>query len=254
MKQAIALVLMAMGFVSASAQAHGVNPLGYSDATTDQIKGNVKCYVETTYQVDYSRHVVENGAFVSSIERCYDNNGQILSERTYDSDGQKLTGTLYQYKDSVKSVSTTHDAKGERTLQTLYLFTADGVCARMRFTDAIGVTISTTEVSHGKNWSSASEYFKDGESIKKTYKYDNYGNILSIEIDGDSKSETEYTYPLLGERTKRLPSKATKKENKSKITYVFTYETDNNGNWTKRVTEVDDTPIEVAYREITYWE
>lgn len=241
-------------FTHAAAQAHGVNPIGYSDAKTDQIKGAVKQYTETNYQVDYSRHVVENGAFISSIERSYDRNGQIETEKTYDNDGHKLTGTLYQYKDSIKSVSTTHDAKGERTLQTLYLFTADGLCARMRFTDAIGVTISTTEVSHGENWSSATEYFKDGETTRTTYRYDNYGNITSIEMDGDSKSETSYSYPILGDRTKRLPGKATKKENKSKTIYVFTYETDNMGNWTKRITYVEDMPVEVAYRKIEYWQ
>lgn len=250
---ATALILIAGG-TTIAAQTHGVNPKGYSDAKTDHLKGNVRMYTEKTYIVDYTRHVIENGDFVSCIERTYDADGAIQTERTYDADGQKLTGTLYQYKDSVKSVSTTHDAQGVRTLQTLYLFTADGYCARMRFTDAIGVTISTTEVSHGDNWASATEYFKDGEAITSTYTYDTHGNIQSIEIKGDSKSTTTYSYPLIADKTKRLPTKAIKKDNKNKTTYVFTYETDGQGNWTRRITTIDGTPSEVAYREITYWE
>ncbi len=233
-----------------AAQRHGVNPLGASDRATDQLLGNVESYSERVIAIDYSRRVVEEGAFIAASEHTYDEAGNILTEKTFDEMGMMLTKTIHQYTDGVKSVSTTYDSQDTRTLQTLYAFTADGVCARMRFTDAIGVTISTSEVSHKESWACNEETFADGENVKTEYFFSASLRLTKIrrESDSDGKRETIITLDTNG-----FPRRAVVKSKTGRDTLEYSYEYDKTGNWTRRQTSLNGVPHEIATRTYVYF-
>lgn len=232
------------------AQRPSVNPIGLSDSKTDQLRGQVEQVLERTVSVDYSRHTVEPGEFISSFERNYSLEGAVTKDVTYDEAGLLLTRTIYQYSEGRKTVSTTYDANGNRTLQTLYAFTADGHCARMRFTDAIGVTISTSEVSHTALWASDNEVFADGEKVNREYFYNEQYRLLKItsQSDSDGVSETTYTLDAQG-----FPRRAQQKSANAKHTIEYEYTIDEQQNWIRRVTTIDGRPAEITTRTILYY-
>lgn len=231
------------------AQRPGVNPIGATDLVTDQFYGKVRQVDERVYAVDYSRHVLEKGDFVSGSTRIYNASGMITGERTTDAQGELLTRTVYQYKDSVKYVSTTYGAAGDRTLQTLYAYTADGHCARLRFTDAIGVTISTSEVSHGPRWAMDDESFADGESVVTQYYFNADYRLVKVEAEGgDGKTAIAYTLDADGH-----PKRMSRSAGGRKTVVTFDYTLDAWGNWTRRVSFIADKPFEVAERTISYY-
>ncbi len=233
-----------------SAQRHGVNPLGTSDRTVDQLIGKVKSYSERVIAIDYSRRTIENGPFIGASEHVYDERGNILTEQTFDADGLSLTKTIHQYANGVKNVSTTYNAQGNRTLQTLYAFTADSICARMRFTDAIGVTISTSELSHKADWACDEETFADGENVKREYFFNSEMRIVKIVKTSDSDGKSEATITL---NQNGFPQKMQVKSKTESSTLEYSYEYDDKGNWTKRQTTLNGTPTEIATRSYVYF-
>ncbi|MCQ2227631.1 MAG: hypothetical protein MJZ01_06975 [Bacteroidales bacterium] len=246
------LLIAALAAISAFAQfpQAGVEPIGMTCRQAQGLSTNVQTIRTSTYVVDFSRHVIQQGEFLESVERNYNAIGQLESERSFDADGNKLRGTLYQYRDSNLYVSTHLDAQGQRQLQTLYAYTADGFCARMRLTDAMGLTISTSEISHTQTWSSVSEsYNTDGESVETRYEYNKQGYLVNVTRRGDVTSSTTFSYGF-----KKLPTKMTIEKAGSKETFTFEYETNTQGDWTVRTTYKDGTPVEIARREITYFE
>lgn len=231
------------------AQRPGVNPLFISDMRTDQLFGNVHSVTEQTFKINYERRVIEQGEFVGATTRTYNFDGSISTETTNDSSGELLTRTIYQYANGVKSVSTTYGANGERTLQTLYAFTADSVCARMRCTDAIGVTFCTSEVSHKTNWAMIEESFADGENVATEYFYNSALRLTKIIANSNgNRRETQFTLDNSGH-----PRRAVTKGNGRKITVDYVYKLDELGNWTERVASVNGTPSEITFRTIEYY-
>lgn len=231
------------------AQRFGVNPLRTSDRSTYQLYGKVSQITEQTYKVDYTRRIVEKGDFVSSILMKFSFDGSITEEQSFDDSGELLSKTIYQYKDSLKSVSTTYDASGTRTLQTLYANTADGVVARMRYTDAIGITISTSEVSHKKNWAAIEENFNDGEFVKTEYFYNSDMRLDKIiKKSGSDVSERVFVLDANGN-----PRKEISKQNGKKTILEYQYKTDDYGNWIERLISSNGKVLEQTKREIVYF-
>lgn len=234
-----------------TSQTRGVNPLGMSDRAVAQLKGNVNITYETIYNVDYSRHTADKGDFIISTETTYNQDGDIQTERTFDVDGMKTTGTLYQYRNGRKHVTTTKDAQGTRTLQMLYSYDDDKNESFMRFTDAIGVTISTLSVTHGEQQAQVTErYYKDGESITTLYEYDKNGCLKKI-----TKTEAEKTtITTFSIKKNNLPSKSVTKSDNETTTTKYEYIIDDNGNWTQCITYINGKPVTIAERRIVYFQ
>lgn len=243
------LILFSVCSVIAIAQRPGVNPLFISDMRTDQFFGKVHTVTEQTFKINYERRVIEQGEFVGATTRIYNSDGSIATETTNDESDELLTRTIYQYANGVKSVSTTYSANGSRTLQTLYAFTADSVCARMRCTDAIGVTFCTAEISHKTNWAMIEESFADGENVSTEYFYDtNYRLTKIIANSNGNRRETQFTLDANGH-----PRRSVAKGQGRKITTDYTYTLDSQGNWTERIATVNGVPTEIAKRVIEYY-
>lgn len=243
------IILFSVISVIVFAQRPGVNPLFVSDMRTDQFFGKVHTVTEQTFKINYERRVIKQGEFVGASTRIYNVDGSIATETTNDETGELLTRTIYQYANGVKSVSTTYSANGARTLQTLYAFTADSVCARMRCTDAIGVTFCTAEVSHKKNWSMIEETFADGENVATEYLYnDNLRLTKIIANSNGNRREMQFTLDTTGH-----PRRAITKGQGHKITTDYTYTLDNQGNWTERIATVNGIPSEITRRVIEYY-
>ncbi len=237
---------------TALAQPAGVNPEGATDLMTAQLAGGVTSVKSITWSVDYSRHTVVKAQQTVCTADTYGPDGNIRTRQTFDADGQPDTKTIFQYTDSgEKRVSTTYSATGERTLQTLYAYTADGFLARMRFTDAAAVTISTTEVSVMPTWTQTAELFKDGEKVVTTYTYDANLRLIGIsKKDGLSHSELKLSLGYDG-----LPARGTYSASFGhKATMTYEHTVDSHGNWTRRVTYADGVATEVTERTIEYLE
>lgn len=242
-------LLLVISSATASAQRFGVGPLNTTDCEMLQFNGQVNEVNEQTYQIDYSRHTIQKGTFVSSRKICFFQNGDVNNEMSYDQTGELLSKTIYQYKDSLKSVSTTYNTLGERTLQTLYANTADGVVARMRYTDAIGVTISTSEISHKTNWSAINETFNDGEKVLTEYFYNVNKRLTKISMTSNGNvAERIFTLDTDGNIKKEQT-----KENGKRVTYEYEYTLDSQKNWIRRIASKNGTPIEITERTIIYY-
>ncbi|MDD7724593.1 MAG: hypothetical protein PUJ24_02890 [Bacteroidales bacterium] len=250
-RQIFATLCAATLSVVALAQPAGVCPMGATDVATAQLRGRVMTVECETWSVDFSRHTVVKSDKTAHTVVKYGERGELTMTTAYDADGQMDSKTIYQYgDDGRKRVSTTYSAKGDRTLQTLYAYTADGYLARMRFTDADAVTISTTEVGTAAGWSQTSELFGDGERVLTTYTYDDQTRLAQKEVDnGNATSTLRLTMGLDG-----LPSRGTYTTSDGRRqTLTFEHEKDSAGNWTRRVTYVDGTATEVAERKIEYY-
>ncbi len=228
------------------AQRPAVTPLDYSDRDIDQLAHKVKSISETIYKVNYSTGEVQIGDFIAATAKDYNVNGDLTLHQTFEESGFLLTKTVYQYP----KVTTTYDANGNRTSQTLYSFTADNLCARMRFTDAMGITISTSEISHYTNHSRDEETFADGEYIRCDYYFNKNKRLTKVVIVNDKREKKEYKYSL---EKSGYPKRETITADGNKTVISYTYTLDDYGNWTTRIAYVDGTPTEITIRKITYY-
>ncbi|MCQ2204082.1 MAG: hypothetical protein MJZ15_06530 [Bacteroidales bacterium] len=255
------LYLVAAFGLSGNAQSimPGVCPRDFTDCMTDHFHSRVKSFTETVYAVDFSRNTIQKGSQTSKVERTYDELGNIQTERTFDNEGTKLSGTLYQYRDSMKYVTTTHDAQGARTLQILYEQNdSNKLCTKMRLTDAIAITICTIRIRHEDHYVKTTETFNDGEVENTEYFYNKNNTLSSIIKDGDVPTTITLNYGKsvsnIFKTGNLLPQKMTVDKNGQKTVYTYTYQTDENGEWTYRQTLCDGKPVEIAERTIEYWE
>ncbi len=237
--------------LNSQAQPAGVNPIGGSDALTAELAHGVHIAETVTWGVDFSHRTIVKSSQSSHTIDEYDRNGSLLTRQSLDSDDQLDARVVFQYTDEgQKRVSTTY-SKGDRSLQTLYAYTADGCLARMRFTDADAVTISTTEVSTAESYTVTLEQFNDSEKVRTTYYYDKNLHLTRVVRDnGLSTSDLSYALSYDG-----LPARATLvSSDGSRQTLTFTHDVDDHGNWVRRVTYVDGVPQQVSERKIQYWQ
>lgn len=233
------------------AQPLGVFPAGGCDAQVAQLRGGVKT-VETHYwEVDFSQRTIKKASLISHTEDTYLEDGMIATHIAYDTGDQLDSKTIFQYSENgIKRVSTTYSKNGIRTLQTLYAYTADGYLARMRFTDADAVTISTTEVGITKESTTTEEVYNDSEKVRTTYSYDKKLNLTKVaKDDGHCSSVMSYAITYNG-----LPARGTYVTPSGSRTMTFEHQTDEMGNWVRRVTYTDGVATEVAERRISYYE
>lgn len=236
----------------------GIAPKGYSDCMTNLFHSKVKSCTEKTYAADFSRHIAEKGYLTNCVEKTYDENGNILTERTFDESGEKLTGTLYQYRDSMKYVTTTHNAQGARTLQILYEENSDGQCTKMRMTDAFAITICVTRIRHEENYVKTTDTYTDGEIVNTEYIFNKDKTLSQIIKDGDYGHTTTLSYGIkvanvFGQQYH--PKKMTiESNNGEKTIYNYEYEVDSHAEWKRRITYCDGKAIEITERTIEYWE
>ncbi len=237
-------------FAKSLAQPAGVNPIGGSDAITAELAHGVHFAETVTWGVDFSHHTIVKTSQSSHTIDEYDENGCLLSRQSFDSDNQLDSRTVFQYTENgQKRVSTTY-SKGDRSLQTLYAYTADGCLARMRFTDADAVTISTTEVSTAESYTVTLEQFNDSEKVRTTYYYDKNLHLTRLVRDNTlSTSDLSYALSYDG-----LPARATLVfPDGTRLTLTFTHDVDDHGNWIRRVTYIDGVAQHVTERTIKYW-
>jgi hypothetical protein len=241
----IAIILVA---VTSYAQQPGINPKNLSDCRTAQLKGNVAILNETITAIDYSRHTIVYGNITAISKTYYNEDGNITKKELYDGNGTLIQKTIYQYEDGLKIAATTYDASDTRTLQTLYANTADGFCARLRCTDAIGVTISTSEISIKENWTKQTEEFQDGEIVDTEWLYNNKGELIKKISNGQ---ETDYISTITL-NNKGFPIKNIVKTNNSRTIFEFVYDKISpEGNWLERTVYKDGIPIEKHERTIS---
>lgn len=236
---------------SALAQPFGVFPVGGSDAQVAELHGPVKTVDTRVWEIDFAQRTLVKKEFISHTTDEFTPNGMISTHMVFDTNDELDSKTIFQYDDgSSKRVSTTYSKTGERTLQTLYAYTADGYIARMRFTDADAVTISTTEVSITPESTTTEEVYNDSEKVRTTYFYDKNLNLFRITKDnGYNQSEKRYALAYNG-----LPARGSYTTVWDKKTLTFEFQTDEKGNWVRRVTFVDGFATELAERTITYSE
>lgn len=236
--------------LDAQAQPIGVFPEGGNDAQAAQLADYPASAETWIWSVDYSHHTVVKKDFISHIIDEYDSNGMETTRYCYDTSDQLDSKTIFQYTDNgQKRVSTTYSKTGERTLQTLYAYTADGYLARMRFTDADAVTISTTEVGIANGSTTTQEIYNDSEKVTTTYFYDKSNRLTRIvKTDGQTTSDMKLALTYSG-----LPARGNYSTS-SGVQQAYTYEhkVDGHGNWIRKVTYVDGQATEVAERRITY--
>lgn len=231
------------------AQPFGVFPAGGCDAQAAQIKGDAEKVETRIWEVDFAQRTIKKAQLISHTVDYYMAGGMISTHIAYDTSDEMDSKTVYQYSDDgAKRVSTTYSKTGERTLQTLYAYTADGFLARMRFTDADAVTISTTEVGITAESATTEEVYNDSEKVRTTYFYDKKLNLIRVvKDDGHATSDKKFALTYDG-----LPARGSYVTPFGKSTMTFEHETDDNGNWTRRVTYIDGAATEVAERIITY--
>ncbi|MGN0028807.1 MAG: hypothetical protein ACI35Q_03630 [Marinilabiliaceae bacterium] len=242
-----ALAILLSG--NAVAQPFGVFPAGGCDAQAAQIKGDAEKVETRIWEVDFTQRTIKKAQLISHTVDYYTANGMISTHIAYDTGDEMDSKTIYQYSDDGnKRVSTTYSKTGERTLQTLYAYTADGYLARMRFTDADAVTISTTEVGITAESATTEEVYNDSERVRATYYYDKKHNLTRIvKDDGHTTSDQKFVLTYDG-----LPARGSYVTPFEKNAMTFEHETDEYGNWTRRVTYIDGVATEVAERNITY--
>lgn len=246
-----AALLSALAAAPAAAQPFGVFPAGGSDAQVAELRGDVSTVETHVWQVDFSQRTIKKSGLIAHTIDNFTAGGMISTHIAYDTTDELDSKTIYQYNDDgTKRVSTTYSKTGERTLQTLYAYTADGFLARMRFTDADAVTISTTEIGTTATSTTTEELYNDSEKVRTTYSYDKDLNLIrTTRADGHTTSDKQLSLTYNG-----LPARGTYTTSWSKSTLTFEHETDSRGNWTRRVTYVDGVATEVAERVITYAE
>lgn len=234
---------------------HDVAPIGMNDSENAQLYGKIKTVKETVYTVDFSRHTVEKGDFINSLVTSYNSEGYIETEVTLDSDGEEAGKTITQYNEpQVKRVSTKYNELGNRIEQTLYSYTAEKLCAQMRLTDALAITMATSEVSHGDRWSSITTTYVGafGEDISKSrFEYNESGRVVKSVIESGGNTTTKqvkldpYGHPKI-----LVTSAKGQADQKSTYKYVL----DGKNNWTERTEYVNNKPIEIRYRAIEYFD
>lgn len=251
MKLITTIITSILTTISLAAQQPGINPKNLSDCRTAQLKGHVAIVSETTTTIDYSRHTIEYGDVKHIIKRYYSDDGSITKEERLDGNGLLIQKTIYQYKDGLKSVSTTYDASNTRTLQTLYANTADGFCARLRCTDAIGVTISTSEISVKEDWTKQTEEFNDGEVVNTEWLYNAKGELIKITSKGHGTSSVS----TISINDNGHPEKCIVKNNGKRSIIEYSYgKLSPEGNWLEQTISENGTPTEYKTRVITLHE
>lgn len=247
---ALALMTSIPIAVVAHAQPAGVFPDGGSDAQVAQLTADARQAETTIWSVDFSRHTITKAGIMLHTLDVYDEKGLLITRTYFDTEGQLDSKIIYQYtEDGRKRVSTTYSQATDRKSQTLYAYTADGYLARMRFTDADAVTISTTEVGTTKSQTMTQELYNDSEKVMTTYTYDANLKLIGIKRDdGHTSAVTTFSLAYNG-----LPARGTYETSdgrKQTLRYEFT--TDEHGNWTRKVTYVDGVATELAERKIKY--
>lgn len=217
----------------------------------------VTVFDEKGYKTETNRHN-KTGQLFQKIIYKYNEKGNRLSRDVYNAFGKILLKNTYVYDDSgnklaynsykptgelIESFTYKNDNKGRMIEETL---TKADKTFQMRYTykyDAAGFTSEVAQyVNEANNLNNSirfknnrqglplemENYNKSGSLIRKTtYKYDDKGNEILIEIfDGQGKS-------------------LERKE--------FTYTFDDKGNWVERIEYVNHFPKVFIEREITYY-
>ncbi|MDO4461922.1 MAG: hypothetical protein Q4C30_05415 [Bacteroidia bacterium] len=232
-----------------------VAPIGMSDRNNAQLYGEVIKIEESIYKVDFSRRVIDKGEFINRHIVTYNSIGNELSDVKLDTDGTEAGKTITQYNtDGFKRVTTEYNEVGERIMQTLYLFTADGLCANMRLTDAMAITMATSEVSHGNNWASISTTYVGAfgnDNAESKFEYNENGRIIKATITSSDNTTVKLAkLDSLGHPKSIQTIVNGKTESKKTYKYVL----DEYNNWTERVEYIDNKPVEIRYRSIEYSE
>ncbi|MCQ2214907.1 MAG: hypothetical protein MJZ31_03195 [Bacteroidales bacterium] len=231
-----------------------VAPIGMSDSDNAQLYGKVHTVKESVFTVDYSRNVIDKGEFINSHITTYNSFGNEESVVKLDAEGAEVGKSITQYnEDRFKRVTTEYNELGERIMQTLYSFTADGVCAQMRLTDAMAITMATAEVSHGDNWASIGITYVGpfgDESSESRFEYNSLGRIEKSTI----KAEGSIAVKLAKLDSNGYPKIiVTTVNGKTESKRSYKYVLDSNNNWTERIEYADNKPVEIRYRTIEYF-
>lgn len=251
------LATMSIGVATAQIQLQvNVSPIGMSDCQNAQLYGNVESITETKYSVDYSRHTIEKGQWTTSYTTTFTSNGSEKSVTLHNSDGSDVGKTITQFNENgTKRVTTQYTEAGERTTQMLYSYTADGLCASTRVTDAMAITMATSEISHGKDWASVTEVFAVSDRLSTTsvwkFEYNAEGRIIKQTVEMDGHVATSQVKLDANGHPKSVIGKT---DNGEKSKFSYEYVVDSHKNWTERVEYIDGEPKWITYREIKYFE
>lgn len=179
-----------------------------------------------------------------------DRNGHLLERIMSDTDGAVMERQVYVYSDGKLTETIHHDAKGAVELREVNRYDENGRLSEVAYYEGQKKVAKTVyRYDEAGQGSEAVFYMADGSKAiapigpclgahRMTYSYDSKGRshkVVAYEPDGTMQKSWLYAY-----NDKGLMSEVKLEDEYSHTTQVHTYEYDSRGNWTKRISTIDD--------------
>jgi YD repeat-containing protein len=197
-----------------------------------------------------------NGKVTGKSMYKYDDNGQCISYIT----GKEKTEYRYNEQHLISETNEYYD--GKINLQTRYTYNDSGLCTLEESSDPIEhvtfANITTSYNEKGQPTDIAYRFMYDTTSnFSVSYRYDDAGNLeKSIRVNAENKitSSSKFDYDDHGNivREKSMWFD-TETGQEMYSTYTYAYEYDEQGNWVKMTTWLDDKPYAEEVRTIVYY-
>jgi len=248
-----------MKFSSVEATEPGITK--QMDVVVYDTKGNE---IERTIYDDY-------GFLVGRQVQTYDVKRNSMESVLSDEKGSLMGRRVYVYAGPSITHVTSYDAKGSPGMRQVNLYGADGNLLEETYFIANKRAAKTVYKYERGNLSEIAFHLADGSKAdatigpclgahRLTYAYDDQARpvkVIAYETDGKFKKSWQYTYDAKGQMRED-----TRESEWSRINFVYAYEYDSHGNWTKQTATVTtdrkgfdpgtDKSKTVITREIVY--
>ena len=236
------------------AQSHSLPPLGATDAQAAQLVGPVRSVAMRSWRVDFSRHTIQKADMTARRVTSFSRAGAVVSIVTMDSEGVTQSKTLLGY-DYMSNLSTamTVDKSGATVFSSTYRLNLLGLGQdSVSLVDVAGNVVCRSSVVRLPQSVSTSDCYADGAVSSNLREFDSLFRLKSLSSPTDGTT-TSFSFRL--PKSGVLPVSATRRDpDGSRHNVSFVYEADAAGNWTRRVLSVDGVPVEVAERDIDYYD
>lgn len=200
---------------------------------------------------EVERTIYDDYGFLSGRQvNKRDRDGHLLERIVSDTDGAVMERQVYVYSDGKLTETIHHDAKGAVELREVNRYDENGRLSEVVYYEGQKEAAKTVyRYDAAGRGSEAIFYMADGSTAiapigpclgahRMTYSYDSKGRshkVVAYEPDGTVKKSWLYAY-----NDKGLMSEVKLEDEYSRTTQVHTYEYDSRGNWTKRISTIDD--------------
>lgn len=250
------------------------------------LKGEVKSYKVTPYEVHEHFGVVEKGNKASywrgDVISIFDKQGMKIESERFDKSGQLLQKIFYKYNPAGNRMSRdTYNASGKVSIRHVYIYNEKGhPVACNGYGPTTGLIESYTYKTDEKGRIIEETCVKTTQPMCSTYKlvYEKDGKINSICVENKTTKDNsceKYIYDKQGRLTQLEFSRKEGLIRKTIITYddkgnehtikvfkadntfleekEYTYKYDEKGNWIQRVEYINKFPKLILEREIIYY-